>query len=66
MANKEKIREIRLRNTAKRRGFELSKSRRRDPLAVDYGIWTVLDAKGKAVAKLPDLDAVESYLDGGK
>ncbi len=63
MADKEKVREIRLRNTAKRRGFEISKSRRRDPLAIDYGVWTIFDAKGKALAELPDLDAVEAFLD---
>jgi hypothetical protein len=60
-----KSREVRLRNTARRRGFEISKSRLRDPLAVGYGIWTVTDSKGKAIAELPNLDAVEEFL-GGK
>jgi hypothetical protein len=33
----EKIRENRLRNAAHRQGLKLSKSRRRDPRAQDYG-----------------------------
>lgn len=37
MAGNVRTREARLRNTAKRRGLQLIKSRRRDPLAIDYG-----------------------------
>jgi hypothetical protein len=36
-------REIRLRNTAKRRGLELRKSRRRDPLAIGQGCFCLVD-----------------------
>lgn len=33
----DKILEVRMRNTLQRRGYRLRKSRRRDPLAPDYG-----------------------------
>jgi hypothetical protein len=57
----EKVRENRLRRVAGRRGWTLSKSRRRDPLAVDYGIWT-LTGPGRKAKTFPDLDAVEAFL----
>ena len=43
----DKTRENRLRATAKRQGLELQKSRRRDPLALDYGRYWIL--KGNSV-----------------
>ena len=39
----EKIRENRLRRMARRQGLELIKSRTRDPWAVDYGSYTLID-----------------------
>ena len=39
MENAEKARENRLRDWAKRQGYELHKSRRRDPRAKDYGTY---------------------------
>jgi len=39
----EKIRENRLRRMAARQGLELQKSRRRDPLAYDYGGYQLID-----------------------
>lgn len=39
----EKVRENRLRRIAERRGYRLIKSRRRDPLAINYGTYTVND-----------------------
>ncbi len=39
----EKVREARLRRMAERRGLKLVKSRRRDPLAVDYGRYVIAD-----------------------
>jgi hypothetical protein len=38
-----RTREIRLRNTAKRRGLELHRSRRRDPNAIGHGCWCLVD-----------------------
>jgi len=61
----EKVRENRLREAAKRQGLELSKSRRRDPRALDFGRWQVIDAsRGAVVAECDSIDEVESYLDG--
>ena len=56
----EKVRENRLRRMAKRQGLALSKSRRRDPLAIDYGQWR-LQGRGKDRAFF-DLDQGERYL----
>lgn len=61
MDQSEKVRENRLRAMAKRRGRELSKSRRRDPYALDYGRWTIIERDGSERTE-PDLDAVEAYL----
>ena len=41
-----KVRENRLRRMAERQGFRLVKSRRRDPLAVDFGKYRVETADG--------------------
>jgi hypothetical protein len=38
----EKTRERRLRRMAQRQGLTLQKSRRRDPRAIDYGMWFVI------------------------
>ena len=57
----EKVRENRVRRVAGRRGWTLSKSRRRDPLAVDFGTWTVT-GPGRKAKTFPDLDAVEAFL----
>lgn len=40
----EKIRENRLRRMADRQGLRLEKSRRRDPRALDYGTYWLVDA----------------------
>ncbi len=66
----EKVRENRLRRTAERRGYGLSKSRRRDEYAVDFGQWKLTKGaiKGEAgtltmqTITFPSLDAVEAYL----
>ena len=52
----DKVRENRLRRIAERRGLALSKSRRRDPRATDYGTYSLGDQR------YPDLDAVEEAL----
>jgi hypothetical protein len=43
----DKVRENRLRRLAKRRGLVLSKVRRRDPRAWDYGLYYVCDTRNR-------------------
>jgi len=50
-AVQEKSIEIRLKNTLERRGYKLKKNRRRDPLAIDYGGYTILTSTGAPAAK---------------
>lgn len=66
MNGPDKVRENRLRRMAERQGLKLEKSRRRDPRAVDYGVYTIVDLKANTVAcpGTLDLDEVESYLTG--
>jgi hypothetical protein len=45
----EKIRENRLRNMAARQGLRLTKTRRRDPRALDYGTYMLVDANTDAL-----------------
>jgi hypothetical protein len=59
----EKVRENRLRRMAGRQGLQLLKSRRRDPRALDYGRYWLVDASGVEVAT-GDVDAIESWLTG--
>jgi hypothetical protein len=65
----EKTRENRLRRLARRRDLRLVKSRRRNPLAVGYGGFMLVDPHYNHVVageidswRSLDLDAVESYL----
>ena len=65
----EKVRENRLRRMGERQGLRLSKSRRRDPRALDYGGYMLIDiytnavvAGGSPIAYTLSLDDVESYL----
>lgn len=46
----EKSRENRARRVAERRGYRLEKSRRRDPGAIDYGRYQLIDAATNTVA----------------
>jgi hypothetical protein len=64
----EKVRENRLRRVAGRRGLRLEKSRRRDPQAMDYGLFWIVQATGKAVvpSRGMTLTEVEAWLDGGR
>jgi hypothetical protein len=65
-----RARENRLRRAAWRRGLTLSRSRRRDPGGLDFGLYALLDHKGCPVnPPLPagfvhslTLDAVEAFL----
>lgn len=65
----EKVREARLRRTAERQGLKLVKSRRRDPRAVDYGRYVIVDpdsdqpiAGELGSASAMTLDDVEAWL----
>ena len=63
----EKVRENRLRRSAKRQGLRLEKSRRRDPRAYDYGTFLLVDiATNSCVAYAPwgglNLDEVDEAL----
>lgn len=71
----EKSRETRLRRMAERQGLRLVKSRLRDPHAIGFGCYALLDASTGGNV-LPDgfgptgqpnwtLDEVEDYLTGG-
>jgi len=69
----EKVRENRLRAMAERQGLALHKSRRRDPRAIDYGGWMIVDTFTNSVVAgelgtghALDLDQVETYLTGGE
>jgi hypothetical protein len=70
----DKVREITLRRKAARRGLRLIRSRRRDPLALDYGLYWLLPADdtrentthaGLDPADGMTLDQVEQRLTGG-
>jgi hypothetical protein len=63
------VRENRLRRMAKRQGLAVVKSRRRDPRALGYGGYMIVDARTNSavVGAHPhefslDLDEVEAYL----
>jgi hypothetical protein len=63
MADDDKVRENRLRRMAERQGYILRKSRRRDPRAIDYGTWYLIDAHYNAlVGQFENMDQVEGRL----
>jgi hypothetical protein len=65
MSDHDKVRENRLRRMAERQGFRLRKVRRRDPRALDYGGWFIVDPDtgGEVVSGGPfDIDALERWL----
>lgn len=72
MSQEEKIRENRLRRMASRQGLAIRKSRTRDPRAIDYGRWVIIDPYADAVVAGTggigrphwSLDDVERYLEG--
>lgn len=57
-----KTRENRIRRVAERRGLTLTKTRRRDPQAVDYGHY-YLHRDGVQVLDAKNLDEVEQFLE---
>jgi hypothetical protein len=71
MPPEEKVRENRLRRAADRRGLRLTKSRSRDPNAIDYGLYAVVDVQTNGIMNPAiagrwmhswTLDDVENYL----
>ena len=62
--NNDKTRTTRARRRAVLQGIQLSKSRRRDARALDYG-WTLDDPRRDVHRQGLTLDQVEHYLDHG-
>ena len=60
----EKVRDNRMRRAAERQGLALSKSRRRDPRALDFGMYRLTDGSGRLVLETTDAAEVEAYLRG--
>jgi hypothetical protein len=65
----EKVMENRVRRVAHRRGYKVIKSRRRDPKAIDYGGFMLIDARkntvilgGSPIAYSATIEEIESYL----
>ena len=60
----DKRREARLRRLADRAGVRIEKSRRRDTLATDFGMYSLIDVRANAVAihGHVTLDDIEAYL----
>jgi hypothetical protein len=67
VADTEKVRENRLRRMADRRGYMIQKSRRRDPRAVDYGNYWIVDPSTNGLVAGDEfgmsLDDVEDWLE---
>lgn len=62
----DETRENRLRRQARARGWMLKKSRRRDPEAVDFGTYMLVDADTNAlVTEVLDLDELEYWINPG-
>lgn len=59
-----KVRENLLRRVASRQGFTLHRSRRRDPRAIDYGLYWLVDDDGDLVSGelMLTIDEVEEFL----
>jgi hypothetical protein len=60
----DKIRENRLRRMASRQGLTLTRSRRRDRRALDYGLYWLINAAGEQVTEPGgvSIDQIENYL----
>ncbi len=62
-----KVRENRLRRVAARQDLRLLKARRKDPRAVDYGTYMLVDQMNVIVAgERMSIDDVERYLTGAE
>lgn len=64
MPTEEKVRENRMRRMADRQGLMLTRSCRRDPLAIDYGVYWLADRERHLVSPEQGMssDGVEAFL----
>jgi N-dimethylarginine dimethylaminohydrolase len=69
----EKVRENRIRRMAERQACRLEKSRRRDPNAIDYGGYMLIDSERNTIVVggsprpyTATLDEIEAWLTGGR
>ncbi|ROQ40958.1 hypothetical protein EDF46_0324 [Frondihabitans sp. PhB188] len=61
----DKVLENRLRREAERRGYMLVKSRRRDPKALDYGLYAlVVDMAGNRAGRYGGQAAISAFENG--
>jgi hypothetical protein len=60
----DKVRDNRLRRMAARQGWTLHRSARRDPRALDYGMYWLLRHADGHVSDMMSMDEVERYLRG--
>lgn len=60
-----KVRENRARRAAQRQGILISKNARRDPRALDYGLWSLDDPQRGIQHINLRLDQIEAYLTTG-
>jgi hypothetical protein len=72
-AQAEKVRENRLRRMAERQGLALKKSGRRDPRAIDYDRWMIVDPTTNSVVAGTEkgrpsmtIEQIEAYLTGDR
>jgi hypothetical protein len=65
MDNSMKVQENRLRRMAERQGMMLVKSRRRDPRALDYGLYVLVDdSRGNRIGRHGGQAAVSDFANG--
>jgi hypothetical protein len=62
MNSQEKVRENRVRRMAQRQEMSVRKSRRRDPWAIDFGVYRLVDVRGNYLVCEGSLDDVEAFL----
>jgi hypothetical protein len=63
----DKVRELRARRTLARRGYRLSRARRRDHAAMDYGTYRLYEIPtGELAAEYLSLDQIEERVAAGQ
>lgn len=62
MGDTNRTQENRIRRAAERQGLALRKSRRRDPLARDYGEIYIVNERGTKMGTFPSLDEAAAWL----
>jgi hypothetical protein len=68
MDAKTKVRENMLRRIASRQGLRLQKNRQRDPMALDYGKYSLVNGRPGHIHVFigqGDLDQIEEWLESG-